>query len=402
MITTAIPKTRASAARAMGGWHTMRAAALIIAGLAIVTLGLFDGLDRLSAQQPAMERAVPDPLRARSNRAVAQRALSIGEPDQAAHAARAALRSDPMDRRNLGLLGLAYFETGNRAQAEAVFRQASQLGWREPLTQFFWFEASLRAADLPSAMVRLDALMRSNPTSSEAQRALAMVSSVGPGRAQLAELLVAKPDWLRVVLEVPGQLPASRVLDRAALVVRMGQNGALLGCDRPRILADRLLDDGQWNAARQVWNLHCPEQSVAQHLADPAFASLRDGAVAGPFGWQRVASGDLDVSTRKDGAIAIRNSGPRRTIVATQRVAWARGQVRLSLPDAAPGQFAFGLRCGGPDGAGSGIAGLSADGDPALGGQLLTVPDCPNQILSLLASPANEPARLGSVRFNKR
>lgn len=385
-----------------GRWHKLRAVVLVLAGLAIATLGFFDGLDRLSTLQPAIANSVPSPLRARVDRVAAHRALSTGDIDEATRSASAALRSDPMERRNLGRLGLAHFEAGNRDQAEAVFRQASQLGWRDSLTQFFWFEASLRAADLPAAMVRLDALMRATPNSSEAQRALAMVASSGPGRAALAELLLVKPDWLRIVMDVPAQLPVSRVLDRAALAVRMGQNGALLGCDQTRVLADRLLDEGQWNAARQLWNIHCPDFAVGKGLVDPAFASLRDAALAGPFGWRLEGSGDLYVATGENGAIAVRNTGPRRAIVASQQVAWAPGLVRLRLSDTTPGLFAFALRCSGAQGRGVGYGPLRSQGDPAVQGQQLAVPDCRKQTLDLLVSPTRESARLGQLRMSSR
>lgn len=370
-----------------------KAGLLFAAGIAVLLLAIFDGLDRYAVHDPGIERLVPEPLRARSERALSARAFMLGDGDSAASHAAAAVARDPMERRNLGLLGVSQLEAGDRAGAEAAFRQASALGWREPLTQLFWFEASLRAADLPRAMARLDALLRNDPKSAEAQRALAMVASIGAGRAELARLLSKRPGWMRAVLEAPASLPDSRLLDRAAIMVRLGESGTVLGCDAPRALTQAVLERGDYDAARQVWGLHCPQQAAGERFADPAFVSLKDGGVAGPFGWQRIASGDIDVRTGSGGEVMVRNTASRMRVVAIQPVLLAPGELRVRLRDGASGAFGFAVQCGKQQPTSK----SAQQGDPASGGQTIQVPSCRNQWLALYANPSAQDAALGTL-----
>ena len=176
------------------GWPVRIGASLAL--LLFGALALTSGIDRMSRHDPALARLLPGPLEAQAARSTAALALTREQAGPAIAAARRAVAADPVDPASTSLLGTAYLLGERPRKAEAAFRVAARFGWREPATQVYWYQAALQAGDLPRAVDRADALLRTHPQLPTRDAVLEPLESTAAGRAALIARMAGRPNWI--------------------------------------------------------------------------------------------------------------------------------------------------------------------------------------------------------------
>ncbi len=383
----------AGPATRLAGRHGL-AARLAISGLAgVYALSVWgSGLDRISQTQPMVSRLVPAPFRAASDRADASRALLQGNAEAARIAALKAVKSDPLHRQPAALLGTALLAKGQFPEAENAFRIAAGFGWREPLTQAYWYEAAIDQRDYARAAERVDAMLRANPSMPEIDQLLAPMTGNMQGRAALARRMAADTSWLDRYLDPPSRGDDALMSSRSTMIVAAGDAGLVLGCIRPARFATALINRGMRAGAEAVWRVHCPQQAPEEGLVDGGFEHVAATTDTTPFGWQRRGSGDLSLRFMSSGggqAASVANSGAVSRIFLAQAVSLAQGNYLLRANvrhdgSGAGGRIVASLDCG----SGAKLP-VRVDGNIATGGQLLVARECAGETLALWIKPGS-------------
>lgn len=379
--------------------------ALTAALLCYAALALLSGADRLSASHPAMARLVPAFMRSEANRVSAAIALAREETERARHFARAAIDSDPIDRFPSALLGATELMAGRFDDAEAAYRVAASLGWRETSTQIYWYEAAIRANDYPRAAERLDAVMRTRAKAVDTDMLLDPFLASRAGQEALATRLALRPPWLEHYLAPPANVSDENLRARGEVITRVGARGTILGCVEPATLGRRLLDQGNWETAASLWDVHCPQESVGSGIVDPGFERLGRAIGSSPFGWQKYPRGDLAIRLHPDGSkgyvLGARNGAPFSRRLVTQALNLPAGTYRLSAKVTRDGKDAPGAVVGSADcGRSSRLPGV-VDGDVAKEGQILQLSDCGGHVLTLWLKPHTGNVSIDEVRLEK-
>lgn len=375
--------------------------ARIGASLALLLFGalaMASGIDRMSLYAPALGRLVPGPLQAQSARSTALLALTREQPRRAVAAARKAVAADPVDPGSTALLGTAYLFNGQAVEAEAAFRVAARFGWREPTTQVYWYQAALQAGDLPRAVDRADALLRTRPHLPTRDQLLEPLESTPAGRAALIVRMAGRPNWLLHYLHPEPEVTDETLDRRSQVLAELAAAGTSLGCEQVATFVNLSLTRGARANAERVWAGHCPGASLTGGLADGDFERFgRDEA--SPFGWRSNLSGDVVVrAVEKDGgnrAVQLLNRSAVSRLVLRQAVALEPGSYRLTGA-ATPGRIAASFGCG----TAPPVPSLT-EGDPATGGQVLRVESCSRLELGLWVRPGDGQVELDSVALEK-
>lgn len=369
---------------------------LVSALLALYLLAAWgSGIDRISVTAPALERLVPGPFRAQADRSAAAVALAQGDGAAALGLAAEAVLHDPLDPLSSSLLGSARQYRGDTKGAEAAFRVAAQRGWRDRLTQLYWYSAALQSGDAKRAALRADALLRADPYFAAAGTLLEPLEASPAGQAALAARLGENPGWAGAYLDVPLDADARQVrLKSGIALLAARQADSALACDTPRPLVVALLRRGMRRDAEQLWRAsRCDARILAGvpagGLVDGGFERLSDEE-ASPFGWRKAATGDVSIEPATgSGGVTMRNSAAVSRVVLTQAIGLAPGRYLVrakvgSNPGSSTGRIAVTLGCG-PYAARP----ENLSGDVAAGGQVLTVGACEGQMLGLWLRPGS-------------
>ena len=365
-----------------------------VAVLSVAFACLGSGLDRIAVKSFGVAAAVPAPLRAQSLRPLAQVAMIAGQPAAAVRLAAAAVAADPVDPASSALLGGARMLANDYPGAEQAFRVAASFGWREPLTQRYWYAAALQSRDYPRAAERLDALLRVNGNLPDAAALLAPLESDPEGRVALIQRLRERPRWLPGYLRVGADLDGEALVRRSQVLVELAAGGAPLGCQMVTSWARGALARGDRASAERMWQAHCPGAANDGLLADGEFDQLGNETAA-PFGWQVERSGDVSVRPEvySEGyRLSLRNRASFSRRVLRQPVALAPGRYRLRGAGAT-GTFAASLGCGKAP-----AMPRLVEGDLASEGQVLTVFEaCDRLELAIWLRPTGEAVTLDRV-----
>lgn len=328
-----------------------RSAALVLASAALLALiyvvfAWGNGLDRLSAREPAVAAAVPAPFRNHAERVEAMLDLAGRRSAHAQQPAAAAIAASPADASRLGLWATSRLAAGDAQGAREGFVLAARGGWRDPLTQAYWLEAALAAGEWDRAAERLDALLRADPEMPGRDGLVGRFEGKAEGRAALANRLAQDPIWSGYVLRGTRGLDDEALERRAATVIAAAGSGRKLGCSKVGPLVQQLVDAGRGDAARGVWTAHCESGGTGNGLADGNFARLARDGESGPFGWRRVRDGDVSLRPlRGEGGLLLSNDAPSARRVLAQALLLEPGDYEVKL-DGDGARVAASLDCG--------------------------------------------------------
>ena len=383
----------------------VRAATVVIAALGVGYAVLGSGLDRMSEANPALSAMVPQAFRAAAWRAAGVLDSARGHPADARDKATLAIVADPMEVTTSSALGLAHLQLHEGVAAEAAFRVAGQLGWRDKTTQLYWMAVSADSGAFPLAAQRADALLRQDSTLREQPLLLASLEATAGGRHALAARLALRPAWFgdywgKLFLLDPGQLSnRAQVLDDRAL------RPPVMACADVQTMAAAL---AKREAARSrlILDRFCRGRGGAL-LADGGFeaAQLANTAASG---WQFTGEGGLDVridtvAGLAGKAVAVSSALPQRQVFASQALDLTPGRYRVSwrVPGsagtAAP-KIAVRLTC--QQNAGEYLVAAPANRD-RLTAPIAVGADCPLQWLDLAIDPGVGPVAVDDVTLER-
>lgn len=350
---------------AAGGNRLIWRVVVIASALIYAAVALMSGADRIARTDARFAAVVPGPFRANADVLFAQAALARQNYKAMEQAGAGAVRRDPLGTSSAALYGWALFAQGNDAGATAAFRVAGQLGWRDPLTQVYWFAAAIQQRDYPVAAQRIDALLRQNPEDRQRDAVIYQLESVPEGRKALVERMKERPGWISAYASDLPPLPPQMVKARFQTLLLLGQSGTRLGCAGIAKYVQRLVDARMMPQAQLLRDAHCGQpagvQVAGQLLSDGGFEDVSGDRPLTPFDWDIAADGSLDlalgeVSGNAGGMtgknVAVSNSGAITRAFANQLLAVGAGRYRLSgliaadAPDALR-HFGVALACSG-------------------------------------------------------
>lgn len=295
-------------------------------------IALFSGLDRMSEHRAGAAAWVPPPFAAQANLARARQALARADGTAALRFAQAGLGASPVDPAAPATLGAAHLALGQSRPAEEAFRVAGKLGWRIFTTQAYWLDRALAAGDFRVAAMRLDALVRQDPSLLRRSELLVPFEQSEQGRMALARQMKDAPWRLAYADDIEG-IDSAAVQRRAAVLGEMARGGTALGCDAAAPIVSALLAS-QTAAAASLWRQHCPAARRSL-VYDGEFATALLGADGNAFAWSFPGESDVSVmltapDPKGSRGLAIDSTAQRRTVVARQRLVIPAGTYQLS------------------------------------------------------------------------
>lgn len=356
----------------------------IVALLAYGVLALVSGIDRLAAADSSLSRLVPAPMRAELTLRATGEAIANKDAVAANRQGSAALAAMPADGRSVGLYLAAQVLDNNPGQFARGIPVARMAGVREPLSLALRVEHSLKAGHLALAVREMEALLRTDPQYPGVDGLLRSLVTDAAGRRALAARLAAVPQWTTELIARDSRFNPGIAPALTDLLLDGGAFARPLGCAVVRLQVERLLAAADRRTATAIWQNHCPDARVEGPVVDPHFRQLAVGGSDNPFGWRRIASGDVTLSIeQRNGRTSLRadNSAavPRKLL--EQAVDLAPGRYAIALkPAGKAGQFELLLHCASdPDR----IASLRRSVD----GIVTATPECSGQTLAIWLAP---------------
>lgn len=328
-------------------------ALVVLASLAYAAAALVSGLDRIGANSPVIASALPPALSAQSLRNQAMSAQSIGDDKNALKLAMMAVRRTPVEPSSAAVLGAALLGRNDEDRADAVFRVAAEMGWRVPLTQLYWLQRSLDVGDFANAAVRVDALLRQDPSLLANRALLIPFETTAEGQQALADRLVESPDWLAPYVADVREVPADVLGLRAGVLIAYAGKGQALGCETISPFVQRQVELEDFAGAVAVWRAHCPSARGAL-IYDGNFAKAEVSQTRASMAWTFVGSAGVSVLLQPT------DHPPAQALAVDGRIDRPRVFLRQLVP-LTPGSYTVTWRARGDDGAPSRriVAGLA-------------------------------------------
>lgn len=179
-------------------------------------------------------------------------ALSKNSPD-ADRLALAALTGDPLNQTALDILEGSAEKHNDAVRADAVYRVSAGLGWRDPATQRYWFEAAIGDHDYVQAAKHLDAMFRVGAIDSGAAEEISTLEQTPGGREAWVTQMRLQPFWIGPYIVGSANVTGQQWPARLATLELARRNGAILPQDMLGYLSSQLLRAGDILQAYQVW-----------------------------------------------------------------------------------------------------------------------------------------------------
>jgi len=312
-------------------WRWLVVPAMLVYAL----LAWSSGIDRSAVELDGQERWVPEALRSTIPVSQARELVGAGIPGSALEPARIAVLRDPVNPASSALLGTALLARGDSKAADRAFRVAARLGWREPLTQLYWFQAALGQNDLASAVLRFDAIARQHPDAPYVSAMATMLERTDAGRDAIAARLATGANWANGYAIIRSGTSIARIRNRIDVLSRVAARGGVLGC-AVLLQPVRVFAEVEPLAGRELWRAHCPRAAGSALVSDGGFEKsvLASPDEQVPYDWIVTGHGGLDVAPTSDQsggqAISVRSTASVTLPFLEQLVPAAPGRYRLS------------------------------------------------------------------------
>jgi tetratricopeptide (TPR) repeat protein len=318
--------------------------------------------------------------------------------------ARKLVRRAPVDARALSTYGLTLLEARQPERARDAFALAAQLGWRDPVTQRYWFNESMRLGDAERASHNLDALLRQTPDLPDRNKLLRLILPYDEGRTAVANRLKADPGWAVVFVAQMDGLDDADLDARADVVQRTGPGH--WECAQAANLIDSLLTHGLPDDAAAVHRTVCKDNGA--NINDGDFNQLAAGTGESALDWSVARRGDLLASVNPETPqthVLTMSTTATSTVMAlgqmttvgpgVYRVTWRMPDT--SARDAAALQISFDCQFN----LGNAVSGTRLNAGPALYEARFIVDDsCQTPALRAWLSP-NHSVNLTSMRITR-
>lgn len=195
-----------------------------------------------------------------------------------------ALRANPLDARALAVLGLVAERQRDDLRASELMEMSGGRTWRDNVTQAWLFIHYVKTQEFNQALLRLDAILRTNPGFlSNALPVLAALTKEDGSFKALADFLnVDPPTWRSPFLEYWAvQSSDPQRVEQFYSILQKGPNPPLATEQRPYL--DRLIKDGRVADAYGIWRANLRDaQREPSYVYNGDFAAPIDGL---PFNW---------------------------------------------------------------------------------------------------------------------
>lgn len=365
-------------------------------------LALGNGLDRLSADHPAIAAKLPWPFASVALRIAGSSAIAEGDGQTGLAMGKAAVADSPIDPASSAILGAGRYVTGDRAGADQAFRVAGQLGWRVQATQLYWMSRALEARDYRVAALRLDAMLRQNPDLMRERQLMDPIERNGAARAALAARMPSAA-WTSLYAGQMAGLPAETVAQRAMVLGELARQHGALGCDTIAPIVSRLIASGATLNAGQLWYGHCPG-AASQLVYDGNFSRAEMTQDHSDFAWTFLGQSDvglvLEPATNADQVLAVTSTAVLSRPFLRQLLLAKPGRYRLGWQiSTAPGEptdlVEAGVSCNPAK-----LDPLGARRDPALGrwsAEVTIDGACAGHWLVFWVKPGNTRLTMGAI-----
>ncbi len=267
--------------------------------------------------------------------------------------ARQALAGAPLGGEALRDLSILARARGHETTADALLKRSARFGYRDTATQAMLLQSALKNNDFPGAMLRMDAILRVQPTFKTSLFPLMGAILNQPGGAQaIASTLAPHPAWRSDALAAL----ADREADTAPVIrlsAELQRRGSPANASEQEVFLTRLVRDEQFAPALAMWRASLGA-GAAPELApyDEAFRGLPGSP---PFNW-RLNHEPGVVAELSGGALHIEYSSRASVTLARQLVVLGPGQHRLTgvyaIDEGASGAaLNWSIQCATPTGA---------------------------------------------------
>ena len=385
----------ATATESRGATRFAARAAIVLAALGLAALTARTGMANWLSPSDPMTAAQVAPHDARLALAAAQAALENGTRADAPQVRRlldAALARDVTQPGALELKAVQAEMAGDKAHEARLFDLSNALSRRSLPTRLWLIQRSVDQGDVAGALADFDIALR---TSSAAPKVLFPVLARASGEpalaAPIARLLDRPDDWRLMFLNY-AVTQAHAGPGMSGVVLRMRDRRAITDNQVDQTLVAELVAEQQFALARRVREAFRPLSPVLAQDGD-----FSDPALAFPFGWRLVQSGDVGALRVRIGdrsGLSLQSSPDGAGPVATQLLTLAPGTYRLSTQTAQgiadPAALPFWtMTCAETGGAQIALLDQPAQAAQTAAAEVAVPADCPAQWLSLNLRPSD-------------
>jgi hypothetical protein len=255
----------------------MRWARLLMVLAAAVGLGYLVTLYGLTASALAAgDTRTALALRPNSEEALslaAEQALARSDLPRAEALARAALVRMPRSVRALRVMGVATSLRGRPELGSELLLRSGTLSWRDETTQLWLIRAAIDQHNFPTAMQRLDAMLRGGLHTLEMLRLAHELAAFPEARAALIDRLAEGPSWRGAFLVDMEAIPKGAETSQVLLIDELRAREGPLQREELAPFVRYLVDQGGGKLARHLWlgNLTAEERTMAGGIYDGDF-----------------------------------------------------------------------------------------------------------------------------------
>lgn len=281
-------------------------------GLAIGVMCVFSALDRrsmLDPTSPSSSRMISGP-----GLALSRATIALYNNDFVAASAFGAdvVGMDPMFPAPFGIWGMAQLQSGNEQQASRIFRVASNLGWRDRLTQLYWLAASLAADDPTAAAQRLDAILRSDGKFTNVP-GLDVMENSPRGQAALADRAALNPPWINGYVASLATLTPGALGNRLNVLVMARRKHLAISRQVASPVINYFFTHGREGEIRKLSTmLGLSDDNMVTPARD--FRAVDAPSTSNPFGWKIAREAGIEtvvenVPNSSDTMLVVKSSG---------------------------------------------------------------------------------------------
>lgn len=215
-------------------------------------------------------------------------ALAAEQPERAEALARQALRFNPLEVKNLGLLALAREKEGDLRSTGALMSLASAYSWRDEPVRRWLFTAAASTGAYREMILHADALARLTRGQDMFLSALYLGALTEQTAPFVADRLAANPPYRESFFTLSEQLDAERFDAFERFMALLPKYGSPPSDAELLPFVRRLIAEAEVQSAERVWFRGRVETNSAQVLRDRSFARLDvESTNVDPFGWVR-------------------------------------------------------------------------------------------------------------------
>jgi O-antigen ligase len=243
-----------------------------------------------------------------------------------------AIRHAPLSPRAMRVLAMAQ-DLDHRSGVQA-WRLASEMGWRDPATQFWAMQQALLNREFGTAAIRADALLRTSvDANGERVGAIRALAGSAPFRAELIKRLQLEPVWAAAFFAVRTKAPEEQIAGAAATLADLANAGAPVTPRQARATIQALIDRKQFSAAIDL-DRHVARRA-AENIGSIDFDDATDHYVfdVTPFDW--------NIAVAPGAVVSVEQSENRRVLILGTDGRKAYQPVRRYLA-LAPGEYSLG------------------------------------------------------------